>query len=155
MPEERSAKDKASDDDNPFLINHDSTSTSKLEITGLNYIITPTRTLDPSTKRSVYTYGLGILLDLRKGETRQLLHGGSEGGIGNKGQGGGLGAVGRWSGSGEEREEIMRERLEKWVELNGGYEVSYLDRPGWYTLADMTGGASRTIRRSSYSRQYP
>jgi hypothetical protein len=128
LPEERSARDSAKEEDNPFLVNPSSAATSRLEISGLNYLITPTRTLDPATGRKVYTYGLGIVLDLRKGETRQLLHGGSEGGMGNKGQGGGLGAVGRWSGAGEDREEIMRERLDKWVELNGGYEVNHLSR---------------------------
>lgn len=69
----------------------------------------------------MYTYGIGIELELRPGETRQLLHGGSEGGIGNKGQGGGMGAVGRWNVAGEEREAVVREKLEKWVQLHGGY----------------------------------
>ncbi|OCF77806.1 hypothetical protein I204_01807 [Kwoniella mangroviensis CBS 8886] len=116
------------DDDNPFLVhNTPKAKTTAADVgaghvSGLSYLITPTRTLDPQTGRRVYTHGLGIDLELRKGETRQVLHGGAEGGIGNKGQGGGMGAVGRWNTNGDVRHEVFRERLEKWVELNGGYE---------------------------------
>jgi hypothetical protein len=53
-----------------------------------------------------------------------MLHNGAEGGLGNKGQGGGMGAVGRWNTSGEARHDTVREKLEKWIDLNGGYEVS-------------------------------
>ena len=111
------------EDDNPFLVKTSPDQCPTLEISGLDYLITPTRTLDPTSSRRVYTYGIGIELQLRVGETRQLLHGGSEGGIGNKGQGGGMGAVGRWNVAGEEREEVVRERLERWVEMHGGHEV--------------------------------
>ncbi|KAK8849500.1 hypothetical protein IAR55_004834 [Kwoniella newhampshirensis] len=126
LPDERAISEKNKqammDEDNPFLV----PATPALgsgEISGLSYLITPTRTLDPSTGRRVYTHGLGIELELRVGETRQILHGGAEGGIGNKGQGGGMGAVGRWNTAGEIREDVFRDRLERWVELNGGYEA--------------------------------
>ncbi|WWC65675.1 uncharacterized protein I303_108296 [Kwoniella dejecticola CBS 10117] len=109
------------DEDNPFLV-PSGPEIGSGEVNGLSYLITPTRTLDPQTGRRVYTHGIGIDLELRKGETRQILHGGAEGGIGNKGQGGGMGAVGRWNTNGEARHDVFRERLEKWVELNGGYE---------------------------------
>ena len=71
----------------------------------------------------MYTHGLGIELDLKRGETRQILPGGAEGRSGNKGQGGGAGPVGRWNTGSEGREEVFREKLERWVELNGGNEV--------------------------------
>ncbi|WWC73502.1 uncharacterized protein I206_107473 [Kwoniella pini CBS 10737] len=109
------------DEDNPFLV-PTASNLGTGEVNGLSYLITPTRTLDPHTGRRVYTHGIGIDLELRKGETRQVLHGGAEGGIGNKGQGGGMGAVGRWNTNGEVRHDIFRERLEQWVEFNGGYE---------------------------------
>jgi hypothetical protein len=38
-----------------------------------------------------------------------------------------MGAIGRWSNNGEMREDVVRSRLEKWVELNEGYEVSGMD----------------------------
>ncbi|WVQ66482.1 uncharacterized protein L199_004663 [Kwoniella botswanensis] len=135
LPDEKAISEKnkramidEDDDDNPFLVH--TTPKAKTtaadvgagQVSGLSYLITPTRTLDPQTGRRVYTHGLGIDLELRKGETRQVLHGGAEGGIGNKGQGGGMGAVGRWNTNGDVRHEVFRERLEKWVELNGGYE---------------------------------
>jgi len=101
----------------------DQPTTSHIQVSGLSHLITPTRTLDPHTGRRVYTHGLGIELDLKPGETRQILHGGAEGGLANKGQGGGAGAIGRWNTSSEGRQELFRERLERWVELNGGYEV--------------------------------
>ncbi|WWC95384.1 hypothetical protein V866_002246 [Kwoniella sp. B9012] len=135
LPDEKAISEKnkramidEDDDDNPFLLH--TTPKAKTtaadvgsgQVSGLSYLITPTRTLDPQTGRRVYTHGLGIDLELRKGETRQVLHGGAEGGIGNKGQGGGMGAVGRWNTNGDVRHEVFREKLEKWVELNGGYE---------------------------------
>jgi hypothetical protein len=89
----------------------------------MTYLITPTKTLDSSGRR-VQTYGIGIELDLKPGETRQILHNGAEGGLGNKGQGGGMGAVGRWNTGGEARHDAVRAKLEKWIDLNGGYEVS-------------------------------
>lgn len=113
------------EEDNPFLVPSSPAQCPTLEVSGLDYLITPTRTLDPVTGRRVYTYGIGIDLQLRQGETRQMLHGGSEGGLGNKGQGGGMGAVGRWNVAGEEREEVVRDRLEKWVEMHGGFEVRH------------------------------
>ena len=111
------------DDDNPFLVKSDHPSTSMIQVGGLSYLITPTRTLDPLTGRKVHTFGLGIALDLKRGETRQVLPGGGDGGLGNAGQGGGTGAIGRWNAGGESREDTVRERLERWVELNGGYVV--------------------------------
>ena len=114
----------AGDEENPFLVKRTSPPPGDDEVvSAMSYLITPTRTLDSSGKR-VGTYGLGIELDLKPGETRQMLHNGAEGGLGNKGQGGGMGAVGRWNNHGEERRERMREKLDKWVELHGGYEVS-------------------------------
>ena len=115
------------EEENPFLVS--STPDTPMEVSGLSFLITPTRTLD-ATGRRVYTHGLGIELDLRPGETRQVLHGGSEGGLGNKGQGGGMGAIGRWSGGGDAREEVFVQRLEKWVELHGGYEPPKADETG-------------------------
>jgi hypothetical protein len=38
-----------------------------------------------------------------------------------------MGAVGRWNTSGEFRHDLVREKLEKWIDLNGGYEVSVLN----------------------------
>ncbi|WWC93011.1 uncharacterized protein L201_007975 [Kwoniella dendrophila CBS 6074] len=130
LPNEKAISEKNKqimlDEDNPFLVpSSSSTITPSIgsgQVSGMSYLITPTRTLDPHTGRRVYTHGIGIDLELRKGETRQVLHGGAEGGIGNKGQGGGVGAIGRWNTNGEARHEIFREKLEKWVELNGGYE---------------------------------
>ena len=115
-------EEHATEDDNPFLVKRDAPSANPEAVCAMSYLITPTRTLDASGKR-VQTYGLGIELDLKPGETRQLLHNGAEGGLGNKGQGGGMGAVGRWNTSGEIRHDIVREKLEKWIDLNGGYEV--------------------------------
>ncbi len=126
LPDEKSISEKRKrdgDDDNPFLVPSDRPSTSLIQVSGLSYLITPTRTLDPQSGRRVYTYGLGIELDLKPGETRQVLHGGAEGGLGNKGQGGGAGAIGRWNSGSDGRQEVFRERLERWVELNGGTEV--------------------------------
>jgi hypothetical protein len=51
-----------------------------------------------------------------------VLAGGNEGGFRNKGQGGGAGAIGRWNAGGEGRMDRVREKLERWVELNGGWE---------------------------------
>ena len=126
LPDENSEKEKRkrdADEDNPFLVPSDRPSTSRIQVSGLSYLITPTRTLDPHSGRRVYTHGLGIELDLKPGETRQVLHGGAEGGLGNKGQGGGAGAIGRWNTASEGRQSVFRERLERWVELNGGYDV--------------------------------
>jgi hypothetical protein len=119
-----SQRKKDEEEANPFLVPSDKPICDTLELEGLSYIITPTRTLDPLSGRRVYTHGIGIQLELKPGETRQILHGGGEGGLGNKGQGGGMGAIGRWNVGGEAREDIVKERLEKWVELNGGWEVS-------------------------------
>ena len=113
------------EEENPFLVPSSPAQCPTLEVSGLDYLITPTRTLDPVTGRRVYTYGIGIDLQLRQGETRQMLHGGSEGGLGNKGQGGGMGAVGRWNVAGGDREEIVRDRLERWVGMHGGFEVRH------------------------------
>ncbi|WWD20124.1 hypothetical protein CI109_104600 [Kwoniella shandongensis] len=125
LPDDKAISEKNKqamlEEDNPFLV-PTTPAIGTGEISGLSYLITPTRTLDPTTGRRVYTHGIGIELELRVGETRQVLHGGSEGGIGNKGQGGGMGAIGRWNTAGETREDAFRERLERWVELNGGYE---------------------------------
>ncbi|OCF37113.1 hypothetical protein I316_01018 [Kwoniella heveanensis BCC8398] len=130
LPDEKAISEKNKqamlDEDNPFLVSPSASSAppslGQGEVCGLSYLVTPTRTLDPTSGRRVYTHGLGIDLELRRGETRQVLHGGAEGGIGNKGQGGGVGAIGRWNAGGEAREDVFRERLERWVELNGGYE---------------------------------
>ena len=122
LPKDSSAED----DENPFIVKRTTPTSSGSDedvVSAMSYLITPTRTLDSSGKR-VGTYGLGIELDLKPGETRQMLHNGAEGGLGNKGQGGGMGAVGRWNNHGEERRERIREKLDKWVELHGGYEVS-------------------------------
>jgi hypothetical protein len=115
-------EERGIEDDNPFLVKRDQPSNPEM-VCAMSYLITPTRTLDGSGKR-VHTYGLGIELDLKPGETRQILHNGAEGGLGNKGQGGGMGAVGRWNTGGEIRHDLVREKLEKWMDLNGGYEVS-------------------------------
>ena len=127
LPDEKLVSEKRKrdgDDENPFLVpSGDRPTTSLIQVTGLSYLITPTRKLDPQTGRRVYTHGLGIELDLRPGETRQVLIGGAEGGLGNKGQGGGAGAIGRWNNGSEGRQEAFRERLERWTELHGGYEV--------------------------------
>lgn len=106
-------------EDNPFLVSD--TKATPERVIALSYVITTTRTLDAQRKK-VYTHGIGIELDLKPGETRQVLLGGSEGGLGNRGQGGGTGAVARWNTSGESREDVVKERLDRWVELNGGYE---------------------------------
>lgn len=126
LPSERTVSArKKEEEENPFLVSSEQPSCDTLALVGLSYLITPTRTMDPHTGRRVYTHGLGIELELRPGETRQMLHNGAEGGIGNKGQGGGMGAVGRWNVGGEAREDVVRQRLEKWGELNGGWEVSW------------------------------
>lgn len=110
-------------EENPFLVGSDTEVVDR--VSGLSYLITTTRTID-SHGRKVWTYGLGIALDLKPGETRPLLRGGGQGdgGVGSKGQGGGMGAVGRWNVGGEMREEVVREKLEQWVQMHGGYEVS-------------------------------
>lgn len=123
-------EDKDDEDDNPFL---DKPKVNPSEpVSGLSYLITATRTLDP-TGRKVHTLGIGLELDIEAGETRQLLMGGAEGGFGNKGQGGGLRVVGRWNAGAELREDIVRSRLEKWVMLHGGeleiVEDSHLPTP--------------------------
>ena len=126
LPDEKSQREKRkqdSDEDNPFLVPSDHATTSRIQISGLSYLITPTRTLEPHSGRRVYTHGIGIELELKPGETRQVLHGGNEGVLGNKGQGGGAGAIGRWNTASEGRQSVFRGRLERWVELNGGYEV--------------------------------
>ncbi|RSH93519.1 hypothetical protein EHS25_007875 [Saitozyma podzolica] len=123
LPSERTVSTRQKEEKaNPFLVSSDEPSCDTLALAGLTYLITPTRTMEPHTGRRVYTHGLGIELELRPGETRQMLHNGAEGGIGNKGQGGGMGAVGRWNVGGEAREDVVRQRLEKWIELNGGWE---------------------------------
>ena len=109
--------------ENPFLDPSSLNPTSSIRVCGMSYLITPTRTLDP-TGRRVHTHGLGIELDLRPGETRRMFPDGNEGGLGNGGQGGGMGAIGRWNAGQEAREELFKQRLERWVELHGGYEVS-------------------------------
>lgn len=110
------------DEDNPFFV-PSSPALGSGEVSGMSYLITSTRTLDPSNGRRVYTHGVGIELELRKGETRQLLSN-SDGGLGNRGQGGGTGAIGRWNANGETREDEFRGKLEKWVKLHGGNQVS-------------------------------
>lgn len=116
---------KEDEDENPFLVKSPSAPTAGVRddgsLSAMSYLITSTKTLDGSGKR-VATYGVGIELDLKPGETRQMLHNGAEGGLGNKGQGGGMGAVGRWNNYGEARMERIREKLDKWVELNGGFD---------------------------------
>ena len=120
--QEEDRKDPVSpkrDSDNPFLVSE--SASEVLSVSGLSYVITPTRTLDPGTGRRVHTYGLGIELDLKPGETRNLL---SElEGSSSRGQGGGAGAIARWNGNGEAREREVRRKLDKWVELHGGFEV--------------------------------
>ncbi|KAK1923765.1 hypothetical protein DB88DRAFT_464997 [Papiliotrema laurentii] len=127
------------EDDNPFLEPSETIATSSIRVCGMSYLITPTRTLDSSGRR-VHTHGLGIELDLKPGETRQLVLSGYEDGMGDGGQGGGMGAVGRWSAGQEAREELFRRRLERWAELHGGYEApepSLLPTPS-------TSGSSRS-----------
>jgi hypothetical protein len=120
LPAESSTKRK-NDDDNPFLVNKSSVpTTNDTQVSGLSYVVTTTRTLCPKTGRKVHTHGVGIELELEPGETRQVLMGGGEGGIGNQGVGGGVRVIGRWSAGGEMREDTVRQRLERWVELNGG-----------------------------------
>lgn len=138
-------EEKGMEDDNPFYVKKDQPSTDL--VCAMSYLITPTRTLDGSGKR-VHTYGLGIELDLKPGETRQILHNGAEGGLGNKGQGGGMGAVGRWNTGGELRHDLVREKLEKWIDLNGGYEVSSLLLCIWIVLIT---AYRRTRSRITYS----
>ena len=120
----------AEEEDNPFLVKSGSeaslSSTSTVRVSGLSYLLTPTRTLD-SAGRRIRTHGIGIELELKPGETRQLLLGGSEGGAGNRGQGGGMAAVGRWNSAQDAREAVVVERLRRWVELHGGFVVSWLN----------------------------
>lgn len=116
------------EDENPFLVDRDTSSTSSIRVCGMSYLITPTRTLD-ATGRRVHTHGIGIELDLKPGETRRMLIGGNEGGLGNRGQGGGMAAIGRWNSGQEQREDLFRQRLDRWVELHGGYEVGRPPRP--------------------------
>jgi len=125
LPDEKaiSEKNKRAEEDNPFLVPSGTPSTSVIRVCGLSYLITPTRTLDNNGRR-VHTHGLGIELDLKPGETRQMLLGGNEGGLSNRGQGGGMAAIGRWNSGQEQREDEFRRRLDRWVELHGGYEVS-------------------------------
>lgn len=104
------------DDDNPFLVS----STPRVEsVCGLSYLITTTRALDKSGRR-VHTHGIGIELELQAGETRKLLLDGALGGFATQGQGGGVRVVGRWNAGAGMREDEVRRRLERWVELNGG-----------------------------------
>ncbi|KAL1413194.1 hypothetical protein Q8F55_000945 [Vanrija albida] len=112
LPAESSSKMS----DNPFI-----DAAPVTQVAGLSYLITPTRTIDPQTGRRIQSHGIGIELELQPGETRQLLMNGAEGGLGNKGQGGGVRVIGRWNAGGELREEAVRKRLERWVELHGGY----------------------------------
>lgn len=110
---------KTKEDDNPFLVPK-----AKVEsICGLSYLITTTRTLDPVGRR-VHTHGIGIELEVQPGETRQLFLDGGAGALNSGGQGGGVRVVGRWNAAADLREDEVRRRLERWVELNGG-EVSY------------------------------
>ncbi|ODN78491.1 hypothetical protein L202_04122 [Cryptococcus amylolentus CBS 6039] len=110
------------DEDNPFVVPA-SPALGAGEVSGSTYLITSTRALEQSTGRRIYTHGLGIELELRQGETRQLLAN-SDGGFRNQGQGGGTAAIGRWTATGEVREHNFRAKLEKWVKLHGGYEPS-------------------------------
>ena len=111
--------------ENPFLVSS-SDGVMSDKVSGLSYIITPARTIDPSSGRKVQTYGLGIELELVPGETRNLPHE-HVAGSSTRGQGGGAGAISRWNGAGDERDREVRRRLERWVDLHGGYEVSQLD----------------------------
>lgn len=106
------AEDK--EDDNPFLVKPAIES-----VCGLSYLITVTRTLDPSGRR-VHTHGIGLELELQAGETRQLLLGGGLGGLGTQGQGGGVRLMGRWNAGADMRQDEVQRRLERWMELNGG-----------------------------------
>ncbi|BEJ14158.1 hypothetical protein CspHIS471_0313320 [Cutaneotrichosporon sp. HIS471] len=112
------AEDK--EDDNPFLVKPVVES-----VCGLSYLITVTRTLDPSGRR-VHTHGVGLELELQAGETRQFLLGGAVGGLGTQGQGGGVRLMGRWNAGADLRQDEVQRRLERWVELNGG-EVEPLE----------------------------
>lgn len=138
-----SPPEPASDNDNPFLVNRSTTSAMSDQeedkeeaVCAMSYLITPTRTLDSHGKK-VGTYGIGIELDLKPGETRQMLHNGAEGGLGNKGQGGGMGAVGRWNNAGEARRDAMREKLEAWVRLNSD-DGDCKEVSGAFWLRDLT-----------------
>lgn len=103
------------EDDNPFLV----PSTPRAEsVCGLSYLITTTRTVDQG--RRVHTHGIGIELELQAGETRKLLVDGGVGGFGTQGQGGGVRVMGRWNAGADMREDEVRRRLDRWVELNGG-----------------------------------
>ena len=106
--------------ENPFLVSS-KTEANDDKVSGLTYLITPTRTLDPASGRRVQTYGLGIELELVPGETRNLPLAGSSS---TRGQGGGAGAISRWNGAGEQRDMEIRRKLERWVSMHGGYEVS-------------------------------
>jgi hypothetical protein len=122
---------EAKEDDNPFI---ERKAAPAPEVAGLSYTVTTTRTLCPKSGERVHTYGIGIELELQPGETRQVLMGGAEGGLGNRGVGGGVRLISRWTAGGELRESTIRKRLERWVELNGGLleepkEESYLPTP--------------------------
>ncbi|CAK9780407.1 hypothetical protein CC85DRAFT_283529 [Cutaneotrichosporon oleaginosum] len=122
------------EDDNPFLVRP-----AVESVSGLSYLITVTRTLEAG--RRVHTHGIGIELEIQAGETRQLLLGGAPGGLGNRGQGGGMRLMGRWNAGADLRQDEVRRRLERWVELNGG-EVTPLETAHLPTPTTRTSGRS-------------
>lgn len=117
-------------DDNPFL---DSPQTIAKRswplITRQGYVLSLTRTIDPSTQRRIYTYGMGIevVVDPKAGTRQEDVQNDGHDDFEAFNRSAAAGAVGRWSAGGKQRSADFEDKLWAWVELHGGLDEALLN----------------------------
>ncbi len=112
----RDVKGKAplrSRNDNPFLVDEEDEAIH-IDAAPAPFLLTLARTLDKDSRRA-HTYGIGFTLPLTAAEVlsanNTLL---GDHGVGS---GAGIGAVGRWTAGGRERERAVEAKLRRWAGL--------------------------------------
>ncbi|KAF8842221.1 hypothetical protein BDN67DRAFT_965972 [Paxillus ammoniavirescens] len=124
-------KGKAADDDNPFL-DLPITPLSKEWTRGsMGFVINPTSHYSKSAGKRVPVYGIGIEVEMDI----------------DKGMGGGMAAVARWTAGADTRRAEFRSKLESWVKLHPD-ATSAPDVP----LADLPELQNNTVKASSLTR---
>ncbi|KAH7924056.1 hypothetical protein BV22DRAFT_1130167 [Leucogyrophana mollusca] len=94
-------KDKASEDDNPFLDAPAPTSSKDWTRGAMGLVISPTSHFSKAVGKRVPVYGLGIEVEMDI----------------DKDMGGGMAAVARWTAGADKRRSEFRSKLERWAKL--------------------------------------
>ncbi|KIJ70231.1 hypothetical protein HYDPIDRAFT_77354 [Hydnomerulius pinastri MD-312] len=124
-------KARAAEDENPFLDSPVATPPKEWTRGSMGLVISPTTHYSKSAGKRVPVYGLGIEVEMDI----------------DKGMGGGMAAVARWTADADKRRAEFRSKLESWVKLHPN-TTPVPDVP----LADLPELPNNTVKASSLTR---